>query len=108
MKSFFQYVQLREDDFDEKGTDSPAIEPLEKDEAASLFKIIWSRYKDSVRDFLERLAEDNDDIELKELIKKLDGSGNDLPNINQDQEDLRPEVVPPEADRGAGEGGGEE
>jgi hypothetical protein len=111
MKTFNQYYLTREnsDNFEEKGTQNSTIEPLEKDQAASLFNIIWGRYRDSVKDFLEKLASDNDDLELQELINKLEGGNGGMPDASQDLEDPRQEVVPPEADRGAGpDGGGEE
>ncbi len=97
MKTFKKYINLREGLADEAG------DPADAQNVQELFKTVWNRYRDSLMEFLKGLAEENDDDDLKALVNRLEGGGKDLPTISRAEDDMRPEVVPPTSDRGAGE-----
>jgi hypothetical protein len=97
MKSFKKYIKIREGLGDEAG------DPAETQNVQELFKTVWNRYRDSLMEFLSGLAEENEDEDLKALVNRLEGGGKDLPTISKAEDDMRPEVVPPTSDRGAGE-----
>ena len=92
---------MRDSDFG--AADNTSLNQIDKDEIMDLLKLAWNRYQEAFRGFLEDLSEKNDDVELKELLTKLSGGGREMPNISSDEEDKRDEVMPPEADGGAGE-----
>jgi hypothetical protein len=97
MKSFKKYIKIREGLADEAG------DPVESQNVQELFKTVWNRYRDSLMDFLEGLANENEDEDLKALINRLQGGGRDLPTVSSAEDDARDEVMPASADRGSGE-----
>lgn len=101
MKTFTKYLKWRE--ALTAGTSDDPGSPDAQD-VQELFKTVWNRYRDSLLDFLKGLAEENADEDLQGLLNKLDGGGSDLPSVSKAADDARDEVVPPNADRGRGEG----
>ena len=103
MKTFQKYLNLREA-LTAGVTDDPGSP--DSQDVQEMFKTVWNRYRDSLLDFVKGLSEDNEDDDLKALINKLNGGGSDLPSVSKAGEDGRDEVVPPNSDRGGGEGEG--
>ena len=102
MQSFQQFLLALEDDMSH-------INPIDREEVKELFRIAFERYKKEITDFLKDLAETNSDDQLSELVKRLDGSGHDMPKFSRE----KMEIMPNSADGGhddnnpfGGEGGG--
>jgi hypothetical protein len=95
MKKFITYVKLKE--ADQLGGNSCSLDHTETKE---LLGVLWDRYQPELKEFIVNLADQNDDQDLRELVKKMNNSGKDMAIIKKDAQ----EVVPFTADRG-GEGG---
>ena len=98
MRKFKDYMKYREGLGDEGSDD-----PMSDQETIDLLKIVYERYPEDFRGFLEGLSGRQDDHDLKELLKKIGGHNKDIDILGHKKKDNRPEVCPPEADRGAAE-----
>jgi hypothetical protein len=98
MQSFKSYLNYREGLGDE-GSD----EPMQDQETVDLLKIVFGRYTEEFKGFLEGLSGRQDDHDLKELLKKIGGHNKDIDILGHKKKDRRPEICPPLADRGAAE-----
>ena len=83
--------------------DAGPHEPGQDQETIDLLKIVFERYPEEFTGFLEGLSGRQDDHDLKELLKKMGGHNQDIDILGHKKKDRRPEVCPPEADRGAAE-----
>ena len=97
MRNFKDYINYREGLAD----DGP-FEPLQDPETVDLLKIVFNRYVDEFKGFLEGLSGRQDDHDLKELLKKIGGNNQNINIHGHKRKDKRPEIMPPEADRAAG------
>jgi hypothetical protein len=100
MKTFKDYVGIKE--ADQMGLPSDGnTAPLDNAEIKELIGMVWDRYGTELKDFIKELADRNSDDDLKDLVKKLNNSGRDMPRFNKDRD--KQEIVPFAADRGQGE-----
>jgi hypothetical protein len=99
MRKFKDYVNYREQGL---GNDGP-FEPMQDEETVDLIKIVYNRYPEEFKCFLEQLSNRQDDHDLKELLKKIGGHNQSIDIYAHKKKDKRPEVCPPEADRAASE-----
>jgi hypothetical protein len=93
MKKFKDYINFRE----ELSDDGPQ-NPFQDQETMDLVKIVFERYPEEIKTFLEGLSGQQDDHDLKELLKKIGGHGQNISIHNHKRKDNRPEVMPPESD----------
>jgi hypothetical protein len=96
-KTFLRYVQMREGvAVSTAGADQ--LGGIEATEVKELLRLVWDRYKPELKDFISDLGSQNDDQDLQDLLKKLDGSGKDMSGFGKDMD--KDEVVPAFADSG--------
>ena len=102
MKTFKDYVTYKE----ELSDDGPE-NPMQDEETIDLIKIVYNRYPEEFKGFLEGLSGRQDDHDLKELLKKIGGHGQNISIYGHKRKDKRPEIMPPEADQGVSENPGD-
>ena len=100
MRKFKDWINYREG----LGDDGPS-NPLQDEETISLIKIVFERYPEELKAFLEGLSGRQDDHDLKDLVKKLGGENQNINIHGHKRKDKRPEVMPPEADQGVTDNG---
>lgn len=93
-KTFLRYVQMREGVAVSTAGGSN-FDSLESTEVKELLRVVWDRYKGELKEFFNDLAERNDDEELRELLKKIGGSGQDMDHFKKDldKDEIRPSLA---------------
>ena len=98
MKSFNEYVKLRED---EDNQDDDSINPVDSGDGSALFRMIrlaWKSHNNETKSFFRKLAAI--DPEIAGEYQRIDDSDLELPRKIKDSD--KDEIRPPSSDTGPG------
>ena len=108
MKTFFNYVKMREASFDDAGKAAAGCSEDQLDALEKAIRLAFDKYPSQTKEFFKSL--DNDEInELSADFEKQPSHDRAAEMYGRNKKNRHPdEVVPSHADTGMGEEGGEE